>query len=233
MKYALMFCLLAFHYSGKSQTLGFYGGAGISYDGFLPDRSITTGKSGQTFLPSAFAVAGLRYHTLQNFDLTLDASLGITRTELPVTSEYKDTRLQYEQIQSLILLGSGLNIALNNGAHLTPFIQLGAAFYDFWDFVIQQKQTYYSTENTRDFKTNHWTVACGAGIDYQFRLFLSSGVNLRWLYTPVNIFREPIAYELAGQQQSETFQLQGKMTQFQLSYRVQLPIKKWKDATSY
>lgn len=217
---------------GYGQTLGFYGGAGASYDGFLQDKNVNTVGSSKKFLPTAMAVAGLRYHTTQSFDVILDATLGISRIELPVTKE-ANTRLQYEQIESLVMIGSGLSLPVKDKATVMPYIQIGAGFFDYWDLVEQRNDSYYSSSYHTDMKTNHWSLACAAGIDYQFKLFLSSGLNFRCVYTPMNIFETPIGYSIDTRSGTTDYKAQGKLLQFQLTYRVNLPIAKWKDNYDY
>ena len=225
-------CILINFSNVDGQTLGFYGGAGASYDGFIQDKNVSAATPPKKFLATAVAVAGLRYHTTQTFDLIFDASLGITRIELPTTKE-ANTRLQYEQIQSLIMIGSGLSLPIRDKATLMPYIQIGASFFDYWDLVEQGNNSYYSSNYKTDLKTNHWSLVCAAGLDYQFKLFLSSGLNFRCVYTPINIFETPISYSMSTRSGVEDYKVQGKLLQFQLTYRVNLPIAKWKDDYDY
>lgn len=209
-----------------AQTLGFYGGAGISGDHFSFDKSVISHQASITTGP--LAIAGLRYHTLQNFDVMLDASIGISKIKVPVPDGYKGS-LKYEQLQSLFMLGSGLNIPLDK-ANLMPFIQMGASFLDFRSIAVGDNGSQSAVFTTQDYNTDRWVVVCGAGIDYQFKLFLSSGLNLRFVYTPLNIFTEPETVAYASSiQGSEAIQLQGKLLQAQLTYRVNLPLAKWKE----
>jgi len=210
----------------SAQTLGFYGGAGISGDHFSFDKSVISHQASITTGP--MAIAGLRYHTLQDFDVMLDASIGISKIKVPVPDGYKGN-LKYEQLQSLVMLGSGLNIPLEK-ANLMPFIQIGAGFLDFWSMTVSDNGSQSAVFSTEDHNTDRWVVVCGAGVDYQFKLFLSSGLNLRFVYTPLNIFKEPetVAYA-SSLQGSEAIRLQGKLLQAQLTYRVNLPLAKWKE----
>gem|GEM_PF-1994597 len=210
----------------QGQNLGFYGGAGISFDRFRFDPQLT-GIKGTSLRSGPLAVVGLRYHTLQNFDLTLDASIGITKIDVPVP-EGVDGHLIYEQLQSLIMVGSGMNIPLEK-ANLMPFIQLGGGFFDFWSLTAEAKGGAMSVKNNGDLNTNRWAVVCGAGIDYQFRLFLSSGLNLRFIYTPLEVFRESAIIHTEGVNGPADVRIQGKFLQAQLTYRVNLPLAKWKE----
>jgi len=212
-------------FSSKSQTLGFYGGAGISADRFSFDKMVSDHSA--SFATGPMAVAGFRYHTRQNFDLFLDASIGITKVKLPIPEGY-NASVKYEQLQSLVMLGSGLNIPLEN-SNLMPFISIGASFFDHWGFTSESGGSNSSISTNPDLNTNRWTIVCGAGVDYQFKLFLSSGLNLRFIYTPLNIFPEPLTVAVASNSQSsDAIRLQGKLLQAQLTYRVNLPLAKWK-----
>ncbi|RYE01080.1 MAG: hypothetical protein EOP50_02630 [Sphingobacteriales bacterium] len=184
-------------------------------------------KKGSSFRTGPLAVAGLRYHTLQNFDVTLDASIGITKIALPVPDGYKG-KLSYDQIQSLILIGSGLNIPFEK-ANLMPFIQLGVSFLDFWELSETNSNGPAVISRGRDYRSNRFAPVCGVGIDYQFKLFLSSGLNLRVIYTPLDVFPEPLKIPLTYQADQTEIAVQGKMFQVQLTYRVNLPLAKWKD----
>ncbi len=218
-------------YDLRGQSLGFYGGAGVGYDGFLRDKLVMNAKSGWPFRLGPQAIAGFRYHTRQNFDITLDATLGISGIEMPLRDK-NNGKLVYQQIQTLIMAGSGLNISMNDDQNIMPFIQLGAGFFDFWDLVtVQQNGSSYSFPN--DYKTNRWVAVCGAGIDWQFRLFLASGLNLRCTYTPLNLFRDPIPYSENSIGGSNDMLLQGKIVQFLLTYRVNLPITRWESDDDY
>ncbi len=209
-----------------AQTLGFFGGAGISADLFSFDKQSVRAKS--SFATGPLAIAGLRYHTRQNFDILLDASLGIAKIRLPLPEGF-DGSLRYEQIQSVLTVGSGLNIAFEK-SNLMPYIALGASFLDFWRLTAQGNGTHIRTGNNADLNTNRWSLVCGAGIDYQFKLFLSSGINLRALYTPLNIFPEAQTVSLQSSNYDKgSVALQGKFLQFQLTYRVNLPLAHWKE----
>lgn len=209
----------------RAQTLGFYGGAGVSFDRFSFDQMVL--RAPASFATGPLAIAGFRYHTRQNFDIMIDATIGITKIRVPIPEQYTAT-MQYEQLQSLLMVGSGLNIPLDE-ANLMPFLQVGAAFLDHWGYLITSSgNAAIGTRN--DANTNRWVVMCGAGIDYQFKLFLSSGINLRVLYSPLDVFREPTGVaNVSNAQGSELISLQGKLLQAQLTYRVNLPLAKWKD----
>jgi hypothetical protein len=220
------FALLISCFSIRAQTLGFCGGAGISFDHFAFDRTVVDRNASLATGP--LAVAGLRYHTRQNFDITLDASIGITKIKIPVPDGF-DGSMKYEQLQSLIMLGSGLNIPFEK-SNLLPFIQIGAGFFDFWSVTTNVGGAQSAINSGKDQNTNRWVVVCGAGIDYQFKLFLSSGLNLRLVYTPLDVFKEPVTVaSFSNQHGAESVQVQGKLLQAQLTYRVNLPLARWKD----
>lgn len=222
----VFFALLISSFTIRAQTLGFYGGAGISFDHFAFDRTVVDRNASVATGP--LAVAGLRYHTRQNFDITLDASIGITKIKIPVPDGF-DGSMKYEQLQSLIMLGSGLNIPFEK-SNLLPFIQIGAGFFDFWSVTTNVGGAQSAINSGKDQNTNRWAVVCGAGIDYQFKLFLSSGLNLRFVYTPLDVFKEPVTVaSFSNQHGAESVQVQGKLLQAQLTYRVNLPLARWKD----
>ncbi len=202
----------------SGQSVEVYGGGGLSFDGFFRDEEISKIKSSQTFLVSPVAALGVRYQTNQNFDIMLDGSLGLNRIQLPVP-DGSEHSLRYEQIAALVLAGSGLNIHLANDRVLTPSVHLGAGFFDFWKL-----ETDDPLSQQRDFKTDRWTVVCGAGLEYQFKIFVPTGVNFRLIYTPLDIFREPVEYEVQGPNGVELLKLQGKLLQLQLSYRIYIPV---------
>jgi len=222
----LGFLVLLAPSTAVAQTLSFYGGAGVSGDHFSFDKTVVSHKA--SFTVGQLVLAGLRYHTLQDFDIMLDASLGINKIKVPVPAGYSGN-MQYKQLQSLILVGSGLNIPVRKG-NLMPFIQLGAGFLDFWSMTSSADGPQNAIITPKDYNTNRWTVVCGAGMDYQFRFFLSSAVNLRLIYTPLNIFNEPATVAYASNTQGTTaVRLQGKLLQAQLTYRINIPLATWRE----
>lgn len=209
-----------------SQTLEFYGGAGITGDRFSFDKELTDQPASLTANP--IGLIGLRYKTLQNFDIFLDATIGISSIKVSGTEELSG-HIRYQQLQSLLMLGAGLNISTQQST-LIPFMQIGGCFFDYWDLVLRNNSGEYALSSKNDYNTNRWTVVCGAGIGYQFRFLLASELNVRLLYTPLDVFDEPAVVTMTSSQQStQEIKLQGKLLQAQLTYRVCLPIKKWND----
>lgn len=206
----------------SAQTFGFYGGAGASLDRFSFNSGYSKNEAPASLQPGPLAIMGVRCHTRQDFDILLDASLGIVKIKVPMPEAFEG-KLTYDQIQSLIMIGSGLNIPVQN-AHLLPYIQIGASFLDFWSLTASSHGSTSIATNERDFKSNRWSVVCGAGVDYQFKLFLSSGINLRLVIMPLDTFKEPavIYYSISGK--SYDFSLNGKIMQAQLTYRINLPV---------
>ena len=209
-----------------SQTLEFYGGAGVTGDRFSFDKNLTDRSASMTFNP--VGLIGLRYKTLQTFDIFLDATVGISSIKVPVSKELSG-HIRYQQLQSLLMAGAGLNISTQQST-LIPFIQIGGCFFDYWDLVLRNNSGEYAVSSKNDYNTNRWTVVCGAGIGYRFRFLLASELNVRFLYTPLDIFEGPAVITMASSQQGmQEIKLQGKLLQAQLTYRISLPIKKWKD----
>ncbi len=205
----------------KAQSLDGYAGVGISYDGFIADKSVTKLHPQQPWLISPQVAVGLRYHTNQDFNLMLDAALGTSRINLPAPGNEK---VDYNQVRALITIGSGLYIPVVNNQSVMPFVQLGTGFFDFKS--IRARNTDYAYSPV-DYNTKHWVVVFGAGVEYAFRMGLPSSVNLRVLYTPLNIFPEPVSYYMRVNGQRNEYKLQGKLLQCQLTYQVHLPIAKW------
>ena len=75
--------------TAKAQSLDGYAGVGISYDGFIADKSVTKLHPQQPWLISPQFAIGLRYHTNQDFNLMLDAALGTSRINLPAPGNEK------------------------------------------------------------------------------------------------------------------------------------------------
>lgn len=223
MKHVIVVLCMALAYTNSySQGLDAYAGIAAGYDGFFPDKQITPHPlSGRPLLSPQF-VAGMRYQSQQNFNLMLDATLGISRFSMPIPAKARE--YYYEQIRSLITIGSGLYIPLQNEQHVLPFIQLGTAFYDF-ESMTEKTQKGYVGMST-DYNTKHWVPVCGGGIEYGFRFGIPSAIGLRFLYTPLDIFPEPVRYDISGINKTGAYALQGKLLQFILSYQVMLPIFK-------
>ncbi len=207
----------------RAQSLHLYGGAGVSSDFFFRDEEVME-TGGVGILPSPVAILGLRFRTSQNFDLMLDGSLGTTRIGLPLPSGASGKH-RYEQVSSLVLLGSALNIALEKNRWVLPSVHLGAGFFDFWN--LRGEGNHLELSSQTDVNTNRWVLICGAGVEYQFNLFGNSGLQLRALMTPLDLFPEPVPYTVQVNGVPEAMGLQGKLTMLQLSYRIAVPIKKW------
>lgn len=203
-----------------SQSLEGYGGVGIGCDNFLRDKTVVPKASNTPFLFSPQAVCGLRLHPKTNFILMLDATLGTSRIALMSAT---DDKVIYQQVRSLVTIGSGLYVPLDRDRYFMPFIQLGTGFFDFSGL---------DTKNYNgaaiDYRTNTWTAVCGAGVEYKSRIFIPSVISFRFLYTPLNIFPEPYKYTVSGLPMQ--YELQGKLLQFLLTYQVPFSIKNWNKA---
>ncbi|MBS1773523.1 MAG: hypothetical protein JST82_11745 [Bacteroidetes bacterium] len=221
LKRLIAFCLLILTHSSFAQTLSLNFGVAADYDFFLRNKQITTNKGRAGLLGSPQLIGGLRFHTQQNFDLMLDGTIGISRIDMP-TELKGNNRLIYEQARSLITIGSGLHIELENEQVFMPFIQLGTAFYDFRG--ITEKTSAGSFSTAADYDTRHWEIVCGGGVEYVFRALGINALNFRVLYTPKDIFPQPVKYDLMGQNNTGKYALQGKLLQLLFSYEIAIPI---------
>lgn len=205
----------------KAQSLSTYLGGGIGYDVFMRNKAVTKNPLDRRILLSPQFVAGLRYYTAQRFNLMLDITLGISRFNMPVAAP-NTQKFYYEQIRSLITIGSGLYIEIDEDQGFMPYVQLGAGFYDFSDMT-QKIPTGYIGIQT-DYNSKHFTAVCGAGFEYSFRMVAKSAINVRALYTPVDIFPEPVKYGTNGINEKGPYELQGKLLQFLVTYQFNIPI---------
>ncbi len=214
-----MLCVISV--AADAQSLDGHIGAGISYDGFMPNKEITKLPAKHAWRLNPQFVLGLRYKTEQNFNLMLDATLGTSSINFPAPG---DEKIDYNEVRSLITIGSGLYMPVANDQSVMPFIQLGTGFFDFQSIRSHNTGYYYSST---DYNTRHWEIVVGAGIEYGFKWFLPSTINLRVLYTPLDIFPEPIKYYMEVQGKQTEYELQGKLVQCLLTYQMHLPIAKW------
>lgn len=220
----LCLAVFAVSESATAQSLHYYGGVGMSVNRFMPDRQSMPAGSGSWHVGPIFS-SGLRYHTLQNFDLLLDLNAGITgiNGRFPAPG---DGTLRYEQFQGSVLFGAGLYLPLDEEQALMPFVQLGASFLDFWQLHTANTSYQMQVATDRDFDTNRWLPVVAVGADYSFQWGLPSSLRVRVMYTPLNVFSEPVSIPYRYSGQDGAAPIQGKLLQVQLSYHVQVPIFK-------
>lgn len=211
----------------NSQVLSGYIGVGIGADNFIKDRSVTQDISTSFLSSSAQFVAGIRLRPHTSFALMADASLGMSKVGLHAANT--SYRIQYQQVRSMLTVGSGLYLPLEDDHYVMPFIQLGAAFYDFNDLVAKDNLGSYSIHN--DYNSKHWIVVCGVGVEYKLRLIVPATVNFRCLYTPTNIFPDPFKFSVESGTGTKDYSLQGRLLQF--LFTVQIPFTIYKGEEDY
>lgn len=206
-----------------AQSLNTYIGGGIGYDIFIRNKAVTANRSDKHILLSPQFVAGLRYYTSQKFNLMLDATLGLSRFNMPVNPP-NTQKIYYEQVRSLITVGTGYYKQIDEEQSFMPYIQLGAGFYDFNSMTEKTPAGYVGIQT--DYNSKHFVAVCGAGIEYCFRFISSSALNIRGLYTPTDIFSRPVKYSAYGIDEKGPYALQGKLLQILITYQVNIPIVK-------
>jgi len=168
-------------------------------------------------------IAGLRYYTAQKFNLMIDFTLGVSRFNMPVKSP-NTQQFYYEQVRSLITIGSGLYMEIDEDQSFMPYVQLGVGFYDFSSMEEKVPVGYVGIQT--DYNSRHFVAVCGAGFEYSFRMIGKSAINVRGLYTPTDIFPEPVKYGIEGINKKGTYALQGNLLQLLITYQINIPLMK-------
>ncbi len=210
------FCLIIICSDTLAQSLNICIGAALSNDKFIRDkREMPLKPSGKILLTPQYII-GLRYVTAQNFNLMLNTTLGLSRFNMP--DNYPNTYdLYYEQVRSMITIGSGLYKEIDEDQSIMPYVELGTAFYDFNSMTQKTPAGYVGLIS--DYNSQHWVALVGAGFEYNFRLGLPSAINFKALYTPTNIFTSPVLYDVDGINNKGPYRLQGKLLQLMISYQ--------------
>lgn len=216
----LLVCLC---HNTHAQSLSTYLGGGIGYDAFIRNKDVMPDKLNRRIVLSPQFIAGLRYYTAQKFNLMVDFTLGLSRFNMPVKSP-NTQQFYYEQVRSLITIGSGFFIEIDEEQSFMPYVQLGAGFYDFSSMEEKVPVGYVGIQT--DYNSKHFTAVCGAGFEYTFRMIGKSAINVRGLYTPVDIFPEPVIYGTTGINKNGTYALQGKLLQMLITYQINIPLMK-------
>ncbi len=228
MKYCKIIILLlvcnVFHTQVTAQTLYGFLGAGVGYDAFLRDKAVTTYKNEWPFELGVQGVIGLRYQTGQSFDAMLDISVGSLRVKFPVPEGY-ESRAAYQMMQMLVMAGSGIHVSVDEHNIIMPFMQIGAGFFDHSGYAAMDRVDI--TGNGFDRNTSRWMPVVGAGIDWQSRLIVPASFNLRFIYTPLSFYENPVDYTFSTSTATENLLLQGKMLQTILTFRVYMRMAKW------
>lgn len=204
-----------------------YAGAGVGYDAFLRDKTVTKDKVNWPFQVGATVLAGISYYTANGFNIFSDMNVGLVRIQFPVP-EVAKSRNHYELGYTRVMLGSGprLNVG-EKGNFVTPFIQLGVMGIGTFgsDGVGNDDQAVRVLLKENSGLTNRWIAVAGAGIDWQFNAIVPSSVNLQFSLTPLNMFDDPINYTASTKKGSYDLALQGKLLQVMLSYKVHFWVK--------
>lgn len=200
-----------------------YAGGGVGYDAFLRDKTVTTNKVAWPFQVTACILGGVAYHTASGFNIFSDANWSLLRVQFPVPG-IKKSRNFFEQTQLRFMVGSGPRIDIGTkGNFITPFIELGASYVnDFGNSGVGNDDEKVNVI-MKDYNYEaHWMAVCGAGIDWQFNAIVPSAINVQLLYTPLNMFPEPLDYTASTTKGTYDLKLQGKVLQFLLSYKVHI-----------
>ncbi len=219
----LLFTALFIAPIASAQSLYTYLGGGFSYDLFMRNKQVTTYKTDGRVLLSPQFIAGLRYYTTQRFNIMIDATLGISSFNMP-TKQPDVQKFYYEHIRSLVTLGSGYYVEIDEEQSFMPYLQLGAAYYEFSDMTEKVPNGYIGVQS--DYNSARVVAVCGAGFEYGFRLVARSAINVRALYTPTDIFPEPVKYGVDGINNTGPYALQGKLLQFLVTYQINIPLMK-------
>jgi hypothetical protein len=219
----ILFTALIQTITANAQSLYAYVGGGIGYDLFMRNKQATVYKTQGPILLSPQFVTGLRYYTAQRFNIMFDATLGASRFNMP-TKRNDVRKFYYEQIRSFVTLGSGFYVEIDEEQSFMPYLQLGAAYYEFSDMTEKVPNGYVGVQS--DYNSACIVAVCGAGFEYGFRLVARSSINVRALYTPTDIFPEPVKYGLDGINKNGPYALQGKLLQFLVTYQVSIPVIK-------
>ncbi|OSZ82002.1 hypothetical protein CAP35_01660 [Chitinophagaceae bacterium IBVUCB1] len=204
--------------NAKAQSLHVFLGPAVANDIFLRNKSVTTNPVSRYVLPAPQFVTGFRLKTQQNFNLMLDATLGLSRIHMP-TQNNNAYKFSYEQVRSLITIGSGYYIQWEGKQSFMPFLQLGIGFYEFHN--MEQKTPIGSVGVATDHNTSRWIPVCGAGMEYRFGI---GGFNLRCVYTPLDVFKQPVLYDITGINKTGPYALQGRLLQFVLGMHFNLKL---------
>ncbi len=225
--YRILILLLGgsmFYTPATAQTLYGFLGAGVGYDAFLRDKAVTRYKNEWPFELGVQTVIGLRYQTGQSFDAMLDISMGSLRVKFPVPEGY-ESRAAYQMMQSIVMIGSGIHVSVDEHNIIMPFMQIGAGFYDHSGYAAMDRVDIPGGGLDRN--TSRWMPVVGAGVDWQSRLIVPASFNLRFIYTPLSFYEDPLDYTFSTSTNTENLLLQGKMLQTILTFRVYLRMVKW------
>lgn len=219
----VLLLLVSVCHNTHAQSLSTYLGGGIGYDAFIRNKDVMPDKLNKRVLLSPQFIAGLRYYTAQKFNLMVDFTLGLSRFNMPVKSP-NTQQFYYEQVRSLITLGSGLYMEIDEDQSFMPYVQLGVGFYDFSSMEEKVPVGYIGIQT--DYNSRHFVAVYGVGFEYSFRMIGKSAINVRGLYTPTDIFPEPVKYGIEGINKNGTYALQGKLLQLLITYQINIPLMK-------
>jgi len=225
---SVLLCCLLPVFQAAGQVLYGFAGAGVGYDAFLRDKTVTRYKNPWPLELGIQTVAGLRFQTGQSFDAMLDVSAGSVRVRYPVP-EKVESRTTYDMVQFLAMAGSGVHITADEQNDVMPFVQIGAGYFDYSGYSTSGKgfDDHVQVSRSYDRNTGRWLPVIGGGIDWQFRLYVPACFNLRFVYTPLSFFDMPEPYTFSTGSRTENLLLQGKMLQTIFTFRVFLRMAKW------
>lgn len=218
-------CSMPTSIAAGAQQWTVYGGASLGYDGFFEDRAITKFAGGWPFYFGGGLLGGVGYKATNGFDVFAELNAGILSLNMPVPENNADKEALIERY-ARVMAGSGPRILIGQqGNSITPFIQLGGIY-------LKNSGNASSGKSGRQLEMrtgsgfDAWAIAVGAGIDWKFKAKLSSSLNLNFSYTPLNVFNEPVQYTITTAGGVHDIDLQGKLLQVLLSYRIHINVGK-------
>ena len=226
---AFIFLLVVFYPAGLfAQHWMLYVGPGITYDGFLRDKEVMPHVNKTSFEPGAGIVLGGGYSTEKGFNLFLESTASLLAIQYPMPGGDKNSSNYYSHFQLRVMAGSGPAFSLvEDEVLLIPYIQLGAAYMTEWDGAFGgSKGSGTGIRITKNAQKNLFMPLCGFGINYRFKAFLPVDLNVNVVYTPLNIYKDPVEYTATTAQGSQDMRLQGKLLQAMLTCRIHLPFNR-------
>ncbi len=213
-------------HGASAQQWSLYGGASLSYDGIFRDKAVTKYKSKWPFLVAGGLVAGAGYKVDNGFDVFAEVNAGALNLKLPAP-DASDAHAYLTGYYVCMMAGSGPRFETGRtGNSLTPFLQLGGAYLINNGYATSGNDRVIEYRQRNGPAANNWAIAVGAGIDWRFYAIVSSSINVNFSYTPLNIFKDPYGYNVTSATGAYDIDMQGKLLQILLSYRVHLNLGK-------
>jgi hypothetical protein len=228
-RFFLSFALLLAAIGAQAQQWSLYGGGAVSYDAVFRDAGITMQPTGWPFKVSGAILAGCGYKVENGFDVFAEATTGYVNINLPVPDGgHGDAYMT--TFYARLMAGSGPRILSGDkGNSITPYLQLGGIYLQNLGYGTSGNNNELQFRERSALGADNWAIAVGGGIDWRFQGKLSSSINLNFSYTPLNIFKEPFAYNVTTAKDTYDINMQGKLLQLLLSYRIHLNLGRQRD----